>query len=337
VSRLFVLVAVLLLAFAPTASAHDADAHTPADRVGNLSSSLTSASLPPGVEVRVLENGQALWLRNTTRIDVVVVTDDGAQQYQVGPDGAAINSALPPQEAPRGDISEVPPQPTTDPSDKAPQWQRISTDPIVRWHDHLVHWGDPTLPKVAVTDPSHDHLIRAWQVGLEYDGKHYEVHGELRWIPGPSALAWVLMTISLAIGASLTAFVRSERWLAVPTAVMVAASAAHGVALITGRDAEDWRTVLMHEYLPLVTAWLVGAAAVALLATGRRNGRWFAALAAVGIGAVALLQDLPVWWSSTSVVALPIDMDRALVTAAAGIAPGLLIALLARPNVTRSR
>lgn len=335
-SRLLVLVAVLLVAFAPTASAHDADAHTPADRVGNLSSRIISASLPPGVEVWVLENGQALWLRNTTRVDVVVFTEDGAQQYQVGPDGAAINSALPPQQTPHGDISEDPSQPTGDPTEKAPQWQRIATDPILRWHNHLAHWGDSALPKVATTDPSHDHLIRAWQVGLEYDGKHYEVHGELRWIPGPSALPWVLMAISLAIGASLIAFLRSERWLAVPTAVMVAASTTHGVALIAGRDAEDWRTVVMHEYLPVMAAWLVGAAAVALLATRRRNGRWFAALAAVGIGAVALLRDLPVWWSSASVVALPIEVDRVLVTAAAGIAVGLLIAVLTRPNVTRS-
>ena len=85
-ARLAALVAVLLLALAAPASAHDADAHTPPDRVGDLRSALIDSpgGLPPGVEVQVLQNGEALWLRNSTRTDVVVLDPDGAQRYQIG-------------------------------------------------------------------------------------------------------------------------------------------------------------------------------------------------------------------------------------------------------------
>jgi hypothetical protein len=124
--------------------------------------------------------------------------------------------------------------------------------------------------------------------------------------------------------------------LAAATAALVLAGATHGIATILGRQAENQWTVLSHEYLPVVLAWLVGAAAVALLAANRSTGRWFAALAAVGLGAVALLQDLPVWWSSTSIVALPVDVDRALVSITAGVAVGLLVTVLRAPNFTRS-
>ncbi|GAA3436495.1 hypothetical protein [Kutzneria kofuensis] len=336
-ARLAALIAALLLALAVPASAHDADSHTPPDRVGDLRSALIAATqTPPGVEFRVLQNGEALWLRNSTRTDVVVLDPDGAQRYQVGPDGAAVNAALPAEPTPSGDISEDPEKPSADAA-KAPQWQRISAEPVVQWHDHYAHWGDATLPSQVLADPESVHLIRAWQVDLVSDGKTYHVLGELRWIPGPSPAPWILVTLSLAIATSLLGLVRrSQRPLAAATAVLVAAGAVHGIATILGRQAENPWTVLQHEYLPIVLAWLVGTAAVALLATGRSTGRWFAALAAVGLGALALLQDLAVWWSSTSIVALPIDLDRALVSITAGVAVGILITVLRTPNITRS-
>ena len=336
-ARLVALVAVLLLALAGPASAHDADAHTPPDRVGDLRSALIDSpgGLPPGVEVQVLQNGEALWLRNSTRTDVVVLDPDGAQRYQIGPDGAAVNTALPAEPTPTGDISEDPEKPTGDAA-KAPVWQRISAEPVVQWHDHYAHWGDATLPSQVLADPDHEQLIRAWQVDLVSDGKSYQARGELRWIPGPSPLPWILVTVSLAIAAALLGLLRGQRPLAVATAVLVASSAVHGIATIIGRQAENPWTVVLHEYLPIALAWLIGAAAVGLLAAGRGTGRWFAALAAVGLGAVALLQDLPVWWSSTSVVALPIGLDRALVSITAGAAAGILFTVLRAPNITRS-
>jgi hypothetical protein len=335
VARLAALVAALLLALAVPASAHDADAHTPPDRVGDLRSALIDSALPPGVEFRVLQNGEALWLRNSTRTDVVVLDPDGAQRYQIGPDGAAVNSALPAEATPAGDISEDPEKPTGDAA-KAPVWQRISTEPVVQWHDHYAHWGDATLPSQVVQDPDHEHLIRAWQVDLVSDGTTYQARGELRWIPGPSPLPWILVAFSVTIATGLFGLLRGHRPLAVAAAVLVASSATHGIATILGRQAENPWTVLQHEYLPVALAWLIGTAAVALLAAGRGTGRWFAALAAVGLGAVALLQDLPVWWSSTSVVALPIGADRALVSITSGVALGILFTVLRAPNITRS-
>ncbi|MFI9380355.1 hypothetical protein [Kutzneria sp. NPDC052558] len=334
-ARQLVLVALLMLALAAPASAHDADAHTPPDRVGDLRSAMIDSSLPPGVEFRVLQNGEAVWLRNSTRTDVVVLDPDGAQRYQLGPDGAAVNAALPAEATPSGDISEDPDKSSGD-ATAAPRWQRISTDPAVQWHDHYAHWGDATLPSQVLADPDHEHLIRAWQVDLVSDGRTYQARGELRWVPGPSPLPWILVAVSLAIATALLGLVRGHRPPAAATAVLVAASATHGIATILGRQAENLWTVIQHEYLPIALAWLIGAAAVVLLGLNRSTGRWFAALAAVGLGAVALLQDLPVWWSSTSVVALPIDLDRALVSITAGVAAGLLFTVLRAPNITRS-
>jgi hypothetical protein len=336
VSRLAALVAVLLLTLAVPASAHEVDAHTPPDKVGDLRSTLIDSTLPPGVEVRVLQNGEALRLRNSTRTDVVVLAADGTRQYQVGPDGAAVNAALPPEATPSGDISQDPPKTSGD-VDKAPRWQRISADPVVQWHDHYAHWGDSTLPAAVAADPGHEHLIRAWQVDLVSDGRTYQARGELRWVPGPSPLPWILLALSLAIATSLIGFARhGQRWLAAATAVLTGTSALHGIAMILGLQAESPWTALQQGYLPIVLAWVISLAAVVLLVAGRPSGRWFAALASVGLGAVALLQDLPAWWSSTSVVALPVDVDRALVAVTAGIAVGVLVTVLRTPNITRS-
>jgi len=330
VPRLVAVMVTLLVVFAPPALAHDSDDDTPPGLVGDLRSSLLESTLPPGVEVRLLENGEALWLRNTGRTPVIVFDDEGGSRYLVGPQGLAVNDALPVRD-PDGDRDRPhqPPAPVGQ-----PRWRWLSHDSTVQWQDHTTQWDQGTPP--AAAEQGRDHLIRAWQVGLRQDGRPYEIRGEWRWIPGPSPLPWIALTALMAVGVALLARSRRKWLLAVPMVVLVTAGASHATAMILGRDAENAGVVLLHDYLPVLAALLIGLSSIVLLAAGLRNARWFATLAAAGLGAKALVLDSAVWWSSTSVVAVPVALDRFTVAVSAGIAVGLVVALLTWPAASGS-
>ncbi|MGH3980462.1 MAG: hypothetical protein ACRDRZ_15900, partial [Pseudonocardiaceae bacterium] len=107
----------------------------------------------------------------------------------------------------------------------------------------------------------------------------------------------------------------------------VAASVAHTAAALAARTAEGPRWALLGDYLPQAGCWALGVLAAVLLARGRRDGLWLAALAAAGLLLLTLARDATVLSASTVLVALPAWVDRALVTLTAGLGAGALAGL----------
>jgi hypothetical protein len=194
----------------------------------------------------------------------------------------------------------------------------------VQWHLDAAH-------------PSAGPPGRPWRVVVEVDGIRHEVLGAVRWTPGPAPWPWLAGAAVVAAVAGGAAWRwRRPGWPAVLLGTAVLASAGHTVAALAARTAEGPRWGLLGDYLPQAGCWVLGGLAVVLLARRRAEGTGLGALAAAGLVLVTLVRDGAVLGASTVLVALPADLDRALVTSILGLAAGALIGLLSTSRRSRS-
>jgi hypothetical protein len=117
-------------------------------------------------------------------------------------------------------------------------------------------------------------------------------------------------------------------WLAAALGLAVLGSATHTAAALAARTAEGPRWALFGDYLPELGCWALGLLGAGLLARGRRDGLGLGGLAALGLVLVTLVRAGVVLGASTVLVALPADLDRALVAGVVGLAAGVLAGLL---------
>ncbi|MGH3687295.1 MAG: hypothetical protein ACRDRQ_12870 [Pseudonocardiaceae bacterium] len=270
--RLLFLVAVLLLAGAGGAAAHDVTGDGSTGVASDARSSVVADDLPPGVMLEVLQNGLALRLRNGSPA-LVAVRDPGLQ---------------------------------------------VAPGSSVQWHLDAAH-------------PSPGPPVQPWQVIIEVNGVPHHVLGEVRWTPGPSPWPWLAAAALLAAGLGAVVWRAGKpAWLVVPLAAAILTSIGHTAAALAARTAEGPRWALLGDYLPESGCWVLGAVAVVLLARGRAEADGLGALAAAGLVLVTLVRAGAVLGASTVLVALPADLDRALVTGTAGLATGVFAGLVAR-------
>lgn len=140
--RLLALVAVLLLLGAVPAAAHDPSGHGAAPVASDLRSTVVAADLPPGVSLEVLQNGDALRLRNDTAADVRV--ERPGEPGLVVPTGAAGQWHL--------DAAHPDPA-VTGPAEPVRPWSvDVVVDGRARTVDGEVRWspGPSPVPWVAV-------------------------------------------------------------------------------------------------------------------------------------------------------------------------------------------
>jgi hypothetical protein len=184
------------LAFAVPASAHGADAPDGTD-YRTTARALTPAM--PGLTVRAIESGARLELTNRTGRTIEVLGYHGEPYLEVRPDGVYQNVYSPATYLNQTLDGETEPPATADPT-VPPSWQRISTEPVVRWHDQRTHWLEPDLPPQVRTDPQRQHRIRDWTVPLRDNMADLEIRGTLDWLPPPDPVRWWMVT---ALGALL--------------------------------------------------------------------------------------------------------------------------------------
>ncbi|MFI5492912.1 hypothetical protein [Actinoplanes sp. NPDC051859] len=221
---LFTVLAGLVLLPAGPAAAHGGDApDATAYRI-----EVTGLSAPqPGLTVRVVEAGARLELTNDTPEPVEVLGYSGEPYLEVRPDGTYQNVNSPAtylNETLAGDS----PVPSHASAAAAPQWERVSGDRTVRWHDQRTQWLSADLPPQAQADPSRPHELRAWVVPLRRDVVPFEVHGTLTWEPPPTTWAWWLGAAGL--GAAVVALgLRRFRWVGAVT--LIAGTTTFGYAV----------------------------------------------------------------------------------------------------------
>ena len=208
--RRTLLVAVLagaILVPAGPASAHGGeapDATAYRTEVSGLSTPV------PGLNVRVVEAGARLELTNDTGRTVEVLGYDNEPYLEVRPDGTYQNANSPAAYTNRTLDGDSPVPSNADPA-APPQWQRISTEPSVRWHDRRARWLGPGLPPQAQADPSRPHKLRDWTVPLCQGVTTFEVRGTLTWQPPPAPWAWWVGALALAVAVTAAGRRRTGR------------------------------------------------------------------------------------------------------------------------------
>ena len=284
---------------------------------------------PPmlGVRVRVVEAGDAVELRNDGP-EVLVLGYQDEPYLRVGPDGVFENRLSPTVAANRdhehrGAAGGAPAP--------APEWRKLSGEPVARWHDHRIHWEGPDPPQVEAR-PRERHVVQPrWEIGLRRGGETAIVSGQLTWVPGPSPAPWFALAAAAFAGVALLGLLR--RWgrpLALVVGLLLGADLLHagaaGFASAGGLGSHLAGMVTGSFYA--IVGWVLAVVAVRLLAKGRVDGLYAGVFSGLSIAVFGGLLDLAVLSRSTAPFALPLDVVRACVAVAAGGGFGLAVACL---------
>jgi hypothetical protein len=233
--------------------------------------------LPPGLEARIVDGDQAIWMRAKPSQTVIVTGLRGEPYLRFSSAGVAVNTRsatwflnrVYPQVVPR-DVT-----PTT-----PPEWKRLTSGHSWTWPDGRLH--TPALS----AHPSGNTYLGRWVVPLVVDGRGTAIRGGL-WQSASASLLWFwpLLLVVACIPALLK--LREARLEAQVGAVVA------GVALVAAMVARLGRELYGR---PTVSTWqlvLVGLTclvAIALVALYSRSV--WRPLAGVLIGIVAAAQGL---------------------------------------------
>lgn len=284
----------------------------------------------PGLTVKVIEAGSRLEVENRSGTELVVFgyKEPPDPYLRIGPDGVYQNRLSPATYINASREGENPPDAAKDAQSGATDWEKVSSEPLVRFHDHRIHWMAPTNPPQVSDDPGQRHVVfDEWIVPMRLGTEPVSVKGELVWEPGPSALPWYALIVALI--ALVVIVGRRPDWgrgLAAVAAVLVAVDMFHalGLGLANAGDLGE-RIVKSVTQAPLALLdWAAGALAVVWLRRRRTDGLSVAVLAGLLVALLGGVSDVDAL--SRSVVPFGFGAGLARLTVAASIGLGFGLA-----------
>ena len=218
-------IAVVVVAAQP-AAAHD----VPGIKPSNFETTVDSTTpRVPGLAVRPIDLGNELELRNDTGVDVVVLGYQGEPYLRVGPRGVFENRRSPATYLNRTRDGKTHVPGIADPT-AAPEWNRLASGTVARWHDHRAHWMGTEDPPEVARAPDQRHVVDQWSLQLQRGTQAVTVSGDLLWVPGPSPWGWVLGALALGLAVVALSRTRVWRWvLAGALGVVIVSETAHVV------------------------------------------------------------------------------------------------------------
>jgi hypothetical protein len=153
----------------------------------------------PGLELRILDADDRLFLRNETGQDVIVLGYDD-EPYLRFSDGAVYRNIRSPAvylNADRYALGQVPA--SADP-DASPVWRRVKAGTAHEWHDHRIQWMSTIAPDQVRADPESPRHVFDWEVPLTVGGRPTTIAGSLDYVPtddGPTPLVYVAASLPL--------------------------------------------------------------------------------------------------------------------------------------------
>lgn len=284
----------------------------------------------PGIRVRLVDAGNRLELRNAGP-EVVVLGYRDEPYLRVGPDGAFENRLSPTVTANLQDRHGQDASGDTGRESAAPEWRKLSDDPVARWHDHRIHWVGADPPLVDARPRTRQVVKPPWRVPLQRGPETAVVTGQLTWVPGPSPAPW--LALMAAAFAAVTSLGLLRRWgppLVGAVGIVLGVDLLHalgaGFATSGGLGAQLGRVLSGTFYA--VVGWLLAGIAMRLLARGRVDGLYAGVFAGLSIGVFGGLLDLATLSRSGAAFALPLPLVRACIALAAGGGFGLAAACL---------
>jgi hypothetical protein len=319
----FALAAGFVALGAAPAGAHGLAGAQPTNFVSRVRSVTPAVA---GLHVSVRDLGARIEVRNDTSSDVVILGYQGEPYLRVGPSGVYENRRSPSVFLNRSQtITAVVPRSYR--ADATPQWHRTGGGRVVFWHDHRVHWMGASVPQAVHDSPGDSHLVSRWNVALQYQGQLVSVRGDLRWVPGPSALprlALALLAAVLVVGLGFT------RWWGYALVAVLLVVAALVAVLVGGAwsatSGGAWTAFLSTAYSTLGIA--VTLAAAGALWRARRepsNGSAMVLVAAVILTFGSGLADITFLSKSQLPTTLPYALARTYVALVLGASFGVLV------------
>nr|WP_245736396.1 hypothetical protein [Micromonospora pattaloongensis] len=324
---------VAALAGAAPAAAHGADAPDGTD----YRTAVTEVTPPvAGLTVRAVEAGARIEVSNRTGRTIEVLGYEGEPYLELRPDGVYQNQRSPAAYLNETLAGDTQPPATADPT-LPPLWERVATEPVVRWHDHRTHWMSATPPPAVSADPGREHRVRDWVVPLRDGVAAIEVHGTLDWVPPPSPGLWWAVSLlgALAVGALglLPAPSRAGRAGTVALAALGTAAGLLAVGYAVGRELDAGaetlgailQGLLVGQIWPVLTG--LGALAAAAYALARRPATDFAlALAGACLGIFGGAANAAVFTRAIAPVPWPAGTARTVIVVVIATGAGMALA-----------
>jgi hypothetical protein len=301
----------------------------------NFHTNLTSVTPEvPGLDVKVVEAGSRLQVENHTGQELLVYGYKDEPYLRIGPDGVFQNRLSPATYLNQTRKGKQPPASAENAKVGDTDWQKISSEPVARWHDHRIHWMLATNPPMVQRAPGQRHIvIPEWTVKMKLGDRPVAVKGNLIWEPGSTALPWfglalVLLILVVAIG-------RSAAWaagLAAVTAALVAIDVFHTVGLgLANAGGLGYRLGKAITQSPFsLLGWAAGVLGIVWLLRRRSDGLSVAALAGLLIALLGGVGDATALSRSEVPFGFGAALGRLAVTASMGLGFGLAVAAAVR-------
>ena len=332
---------VVGLATASPASAHSA----PNSPASNYASAVTgvepTTTTFTATSIEATSRIELRWLSGPT---LEVLDYDGYPYLRVGRDGVEQNqqSFAVYLNKDRNGATQVPENLKPE---GPPTWKKVSSQTVVRWHDHRAHWMGNVKPDGVRARPNERQVVQPFSFVVKQGGRTYTVSGSLEWIPGPSPIP--LLSLAVAIGLALIAMAiwtgtRPDRRMKVRLAVaagalaLLAIDAAHlvGIAFgVRGSTSSAFGRMLSVGFVSIV-AWLLLLIGSALVIRRRFDAYYLLVLGAGLVTVIGGISDFGVLSRSNSPFAFSVGLLRILVALTLGLGLGLVVAcvLLTRRN-----
>ncbi len=212
------LAGAVLLAGWPAAAAAHVGGPPPSDAPYYQTALTGITPRPAGVAASVAANGEWVQLTVTVPTEVVVVSGYGGEPYLRVTSTTVWQNDISPTRYLNQSLFVDTSALNGKPGSAAPEWRRVGTRGVVRWHDHRIHWMGVGRPPTVAADPTHRHLIGDWTIPASVGTERFTIRGTLSWIGKPTQVFGmppriaVALLLATCVGLLLTAVVvRSAR------------------------------------------------------------------------------------------------------------------------------
>jgi hypothetical protein len=269
-------------------------------------------SVPPGMEAKVVDGDQRLWLRTKPKLNALVLGSQGEPYLRFSPAGVAVN-----QRSPAYYLNRARPQPPPaglDPR-SPPRWHQLTRGHTQSWYEGRMH-----ALAAAARAPGSGY-VGQWTIPLLINGRLAQISGGLWHRDGPSIVWFWPIVVVLASTAALVRLRRPRLNAALATGLAAAILLAIAVAR-AGRDLYGRPTVSIYHVVQLALTLLVILVAARFVLRARLD-----LIGAVLIGAAGIdvgLTLIGVLLRGFVLSRLPATVERAAIVVALAAGIGLL-------------
>jgi len=272
------------------------------------------SSIPAGLEARIVDGDQAVWMRVRPSLTVVVTGLRGEPYLRFSRAGVAVNTR-----SATWFLNRVFPQPVPRSIglSTAPDWKQLTAGHSWMWHDGRLHAA------VLAAHPSGNTYLGRWTVPVVVDGHGATIRGGL-WQSAPASPLWFWPLLVAAASIPALWKLREARLEAQVGAILAGVALVASTVARLGRELYGRPTVSSWQ-LALVALSCLVAVALALLYSRpewRALGGFAIGIAATYQG-LALVSTLRDGWV---LAAIPTWLERS--ATAVSLASGFLLILV---------